>query len=160
VDRSGRRRRRLNAVVNIYSIGFTQTTAEHFFGRLTAAGVRRVLDIRLNTSSQLAGFAKGRDLPFFLERIAGITYEHEPLLCPTPEILADFKQRKVMPWLAYEEAFTALMEQRRIAEVLSPASFDVPTALLCSEATPEQCHRRLVLEHLADRWDDVVIVHL
>jgi uncharacterized protein (DUF488 family) len=146
--------------VDIYSIGFTQTTAEHFFGRLTGAGVRRVLDVRLNTSSQLAGFAKGRDLPFFLERIGGIAYEHEPLLCPTPEILAEFKRRKVMPWQAYEEAFTALIEQRRIADTLNPASFEIPTALLCSEATPEQCHRRLVLEYLAARWDDVRIIHL
>jgi uncharacterized protein (DUF488 family) len=146
--------------VDIYSIGFTQTTAEHFFGRLTTAGVRRVLDVRLNTSSQLAGFAKGRDLPFFLQTIGGIAYEHEPLLCPTPEILADFKQRKVMPWQAYEDAFTELMQRRRIAEMLDPSTFEVPTALLCSEATPEHCHRRLVLEHLAERWDGIAIWHL
>jgi uncharacterized protein (DUF488 family) len=146
--------------MDIYSIGFTQTTAENFFRRLVDNDVKRVVDVRLNTTSQLAAFAKGRDLPYFLHAIAGISYEHEPLLCPTPDILADFKQRKTMPWSEYETRFRALMNERRIAEVLEPSDFETPTSLLCSEATPEQCHRRLVLEHLANHWDNVNIVHL
>jgi uncharacterized protein (DUF488 family) len=146
--------------VDIYSIGFTQTTAEHFFGRLTDNGVQRVLDVRLNTTSQLAGFAKGRDLAYFLRAIGDIAYEHEPLLCPTPEILTAYKQRKDMPWAEYEEAFNGLLQRRRVSQVLDPSAFATSTALLCSEATPEHCHRRLVLDYLAERWDDVRIVHL
>jgi uncharacterized protein (DUF488 family) len=146
--------------VDIYSIGFTKTTAEGFFTRLIEAGVHRVLDVRLNTTSQLAGFAKGQDIPYLLRTIADIDYEHEPLLCPSADILESYKRRGDMPWSEYEERFRALMEQRRVAERLDPASFERATALLCSEATPEHCHRRLVIEHLAEHWSDVRAVHL
>jgi len=145
--------------VEIYTIGFTQTTAEHFFGRLKAAGIRRLLDVRLNNSSQLAGFAKAQDLPFFLHELVGATYEHEPLLAPTQELLDEYKKRKG-DWGSYERRFLELMAERQIESTLSPAEFEVPTALLCSEATAENCHRRLVCEYLASHWSDVRPVHL
>jgi uncharacterized protein (DUF488 family) len=145
--------------VEIYTIGFTQTTAEHFFGRLRAAGVQRLLDVRLNNSSQLAGFAKAKDLPYFLRELVGATYEHEPLLAPTQELLDEYKKRKG-DWGSYERRFLDLMTERQIERALSPAEFELPTALLCSEATAEHCHRRLVCEYLAERWSDVRPVHL
>lgn len=146
--------------MDIYSIGFTKTTAEGFFTRLIDHQVQRVLDVRLNTRSQLAGFAKGRDLSYFLPAIAGIAYEHEPLLCPSADILEQYKRRGEMPWEDYETQFMALMRKRRVAKRLDPATFEPRTALLCSEATPEYCHRRLVIEYLAEYWPDVRAVHL
>lgn len=145
--------------MEIYTIGFTQTTAEHFFSRLADAGVRRLLDIRLNNSSQLAGFAKGRDLPYFLDRLVGAAYEHEPLLAPTQEILDAFKKNRG-DWSVYETAFLQLMQDRQIESELEHDSFTRSTALLCSEATPEHCHRRLVGEYLMRNWGDVRLVHL
>lgn len=145
--------------MEIYTIGFTQTTAEHFFGRLAAAGVERLLDVRLNNSSQLAGFAKAQDLPYLLRELVGATYEHEPLLAPTQDLLDDLKKRKG-DWASYEQGFLALMEDRQIDAVLSPNDFQVRTALLCSERTPEHCHRRLICEHLARRWPDVRAIHI
>lgn len=145
--------------MEIYTIGFTQTTAEHFFGRLADARIERLLDVRLNNTSQLAGFAKARDLPYFASRLLGATYEHEPLLAPTQGILDAYKKRKG-DWAAYEREFLALMERRCIHEKLSSATFERRTALLCSEAEAEHCHRRLVVEFLADRWPDVEIAHL
>jgi uncharacterized protein (DUF488 family) len=145
--------------VEIYTIGFTQTTAERFFGRLIDARIERLLDVRLNNTSQLAGFAKAVDLPYFLRELAGAAYEHEPLLAPTQDILDAYKKQKG-DWADYEVAFDALMEGRRIHEVLSPASFEQRTALLCSEATAEHCHRRLVAEFLARHWPSIDIVHL
>ncbi len=145
--------------MEIYTIGFTQTSAEHFFSRLAAANIERVLDVRLNNTSQLAGFAKARDLPYFLTELIGARYEHAPVLAPTQELLDDFKKRKG-DWAIYESQFLQLMHDRRIEEVLSPADFRTPTALLCSEATPEHCHRRLVCDYLAGRWPDVRAVHL
>jgi uncharacterized protein (DUF488 family) len=145
--------------VEIYTIGFTQTTAEHFFGRLKAAGVQRLLDVRLNNSSQLAGFAKAKDLPYFLRELVGASYEHEPLLAPTQELLDEYKKHKG-DWSSYERRFLALMEERQIERTLSPAAFELPSALLCSEATAEHCHRRLVCEYLAARWPKVRTVHL
>jgi uncharacterized protein (DUF488 family) len=145
--------------VEIYTIGFTQTTAEHFFSRLKAARVKRLLDVRLNNVSQLAGFAKAQDLPFFLRELAGAAYEHEPLLAPTQELLDEYKKRKG-DWSVYEQAFLELMAEREIESTLSPTVFEVPTALLCSEATAEHCHRRLVCEYLASHWPDVRAIHL
>jgi len=145
--------------VEIYTIGFTQTTAEHFFGRLKAAGIQRLLDVRLNNSSQLAGFAKARDLPFFLRELLGASYEHDPRLAPTQDLLDDYKKRKG-DWATYEHCFLALMAEREIEHTLSPVEFETPSALLCSEAAAENCHRRLVCDYLADRWSDVRPVHL
>jgi uncharacterized protein (DUF488 family) len=145
--------------MEIYTIGFTQTTAEHFFGRLADVHVERLLDVRLNNTSQLAGFAKAQDLPYLARELVGATYEHQPLLAPTQDILDAFKKRKG-DWATYETEFLALMERRRIHEALSPASFEQRTALLCSEAGPEHCHRRLVVEFLAKHWSDVRSIHL
>jgi uncharacterized protein (DUF488 family) len=145
--------------VEIYTIGFTQTTAERFFDRLADAHVERLLDVRLNNSSQLAGFAKAKDLPFFLRRLVGADYRHEPLLAPTQEILDAYKKRKG-GWDTYARAFLELMARRQIESTLVRTDFDTPTALLCSEATPEHCHRRLVCEYLATHWGNVQPVHL
>jgi uncharacterized protein (DUF488 family) len=145
--------------VEIYTIGFTRTTAERFFERLAGAGVERLLDVRLNNTSQLAGFAKAPDLPYFARKLVGAAYEHQPLLAPTQDILDAYKKRKG-DWAAYETELLALMERRRIHNALSRASFQRRTALLCSESGPEHCHRRLVVEFLAQQWPDVKIVHL
>lgn len=145
--------------MEICTIGFTQTSAEHFFDRLKSAGVRRLLDVRLNNTSQLAGFAKARDLEYFLRALLGATYEHDPRLAPNQELLDRFKKNKGS-WAAYEHDFVELLRTRRIERALDRASFLTRTALLCSEATAEQCHRRLVVEYLNACWGDVQAVHL
>jgi uncharacterized protein (DUF488 family) len=145
--------------MEIYTIGFTQKSAEEFFGTLKRAGIRRLLDIRLNNSSQLAGFAKRDDLRFFLREICGADYEHEPLLAPTEELLTVFKKAKGS-WADYERKFLALLAERQVEEYVDRETFDAPTVLLCSEPTPEHCHRRLVAEYLQVKWGNVEIMHL
>ena len=145
--------------MEIYSIGFTQKTAEQFFTLLRQAGIRRLLDVRLNNVSQLAGFTKREDLRFFLREICGADYRHEPLLAPTQEILDEYKKHNGS-WPAYEKKFLALMADRKIEDSLDRALFSVPTALLCSEPTAEHCHRRLVLDYLRDKWGDLTVTHL
>lgn len=145
--------------MNVFTIGFTKTSAESFFTRLQNAGVKRVVDVRLNNVSQLAGFAKKSDLSFFLKTICGAEYIHEPLLAPTQGLLDDYKKKKGS-WQDYEQSFLQLMEQRRIEEKIDRRLFDVPTALLCSENVAEQCHRRLVIEFLSNKWGDIKAVHL
>ncbi len=145
--------------MEIYSIGFTQKSAGEFFGTLKANAIERLLDVRLNNTSQLAGFAKLADLPYFLREICGAAYEHEPLLAPTQEILDAFKKHKGS-WDVYTEAYLALIRSRKVESVLSQDSFRKKTVLLCSEPTAEHCHRRLALEYLQKHWGDVRIIHL
>ena len=145
--------------MEIYSIGFTQKSASQFFGTLKAHRIERLLDVRLNNTSQLAGFAKQADLAYFLHEICGAGYEHEPLLAPTQDILDAYKKQKGS-WELYEEAFLALMRSRSIETVIDKDSFARKTVLLCSEPTAEQCHRRLVLEYLQEHWGGLTITHL
>lgn len=144
--------------MRLYTIGFTRKSAASFFGLLQEAGVRKVVDVRLNNTSQLAGFAKKDDLAFFLEELAGIEYEHVTILAPTQEILDDFKKRNG-PWEEYVTAFEELLRERTVEDVLSREDL-ADTCLLCSEHEPRRCHRRLIAEYLADRWADVEVVHL
>lgn len=146
------------SAIKIYTIGFTQTTAEEFFGKLIKAGVKKVVDARLNNSSQLAGFAKKDDLRYFLKALGNIDYIHMPVLAPTAEILAEYKKNKG-DWQAYEKKFLALMAERRIENAINPAELD-QACLLCSEHLPDHCHRRLVAEYLKNKWGAVEIIHL
>jgi uncharacterized protein (DUF488 family) len=145
--------------MEIYSIGFTKKSAGEFFGALKTAGIERLLDVRLNNTSQLAGFAKQSDLKYFLEQICGAAYEREPLLAPTQEILDAFKKQKGS-WETYTKAYVALIRSRKVESAISQESFQRKTVLLCSEASAEHCHRRLALEYLQQHWNDVVIHHL
>jgi uncharacterized protein (DUF488 family) len=144
--------------MKLFTIGFTKKSAEEFFTQLQNAGVRRIVDIRLNNTSQIAGFAKARDLKYFLHAIAGIDYVHIPDFAPTKEILDDFKKRKG-PWAEYERKFKDLMADRRTAETAAGVLRE-NDCLLCSEPTPENCHRRLVAEHLREQLGNIEVIHL
>jgi len=144
--------------IKIYTIGFTKMSAEEFFGKLIKAHVRKVVDARLNNTSQLAGFAKKNDLKYFLQTIGNIDYVHMPILAPSQEILREYKKKRG-DWHIYERSFLSLMGERRIEKVVSPEELD-QTCLLCSEHLPKHCHRRLVAEYLKDKWGNVEIEHL
>jgi uncharacterized protein (DUF488 family) len=135
---------------NIYTIGFTKTTAERFFDRLKQASVQTVIDVRLNNTSQLSGFAKASDLRYFVQELLGADYIHEPLLAPDQDMLDQYKKNKG-DWFIYENRFLKLMADRRIEEKLSQAIFS-NACLLCSEDKPHQCHRRLVCDYLNIKW--------
>ena len=144
--------------MTIYTIGFTKKSAEIFFTRLREARVKRLVDIRLNNLSQLAGFAKRDDLRFFTREICGIEYVHVPELAPTQDILDAFKKQKG-DWRVYERQFLDLMRGRRIEENV-PRELVDGGCLLCSEEKPDECHRRLVAEYLREKWGDVEIEHI
>ena len=144
--------------MRICTIGFTNKKAEDFFTRLQKSGVKRVVDVRLNNVSQLAGFSKREDLRYFLKAILGIEYVHLPMLAPTQDLLDAYK-KKQGDWKAYEEKFLRLMQSRRIEDEIAPEVL-TEGCLLCSEDKPHFCHRRLVAEYLRDHWDEVKIEHL
>lgn len=144
--------------ITIFTIGFAKKSAKGFFERLKESGVRKVVDVRLSNSSQLAGFTKKGDLEFLLKEIGGIEYVHLPDLAPTEEILGLYK-RKEIDWPEYERRFSRLISDRRIETKVSPEDID-NACLLCSEPKPAKCHRRLVAEHLQRAWGNVRIAHL
>jgi uncharacterized protein (DUF488 family) len=145
--------------VEVYSIGFTQKTASQFFESLRRVEIRRLVDVRLNNVSQLAGFSKRDDLQYFLRELCGADYIHERLLAPTEDMFEEYKKRKGS-WEQYERRFLSLLRERQIEERLDRHLFEVPTVLLCSEPSPEHCHRLLVLEYLAAKWGDLTVTHL
>jgi uncharacterized protein (DUF488 family) len=142
----------------LYTIGFTKKSAARFFDSLCAAGVQRIVDVRLNNVSQLAGFAKRDDLAYFLEKIGSIQYEHMQLLAPTQEMLDAYKKEKG-DWGEYERRFLALMEARKIESVLRD-EFRDGDCFLCSEEKPDRCHRRLVIDYLVSHNFDIAVKHL
>lgn len=145
--------------MEIFTIGFTKRSAAEFFGALRSAGIKRLLDVRLHNTSQLAGYAKQDNLRFFLRELCRADYLPEPLLAPTDELL-DRYRKKQMSWAEYEERFLALLAERNIEDQLDPALLEAPTVLLCSERTAERCHRRLVLEYLTGKWGEFSVTHL
>jgi uncharacterized protein (DUF488 family) len=144
--------------MKIFTIGFTKKPAEEFFTRLRNPEIRRLIDVRLNNVSQLAGFAKKDDLRFFAKAICGIEYIHLPSLAPTQAMLDSYKKMRGS-WSDYEKEFLDLMKQRQIELTVSREQLD-NGCLLCSEDKPEHCHRRLVADYLRDKWHDVDVVHL
>jgi uncharacterized protein (DUF488 family) len=145
--------------MEVYTIGFKGKTAAEFFGALKKAGIKRVLDVRLNNTSHLAGFARKEHLPFFLKEICGAEYVHEPAFAPTEELLTGFQSKKIK-WEEYEIRFMQILADRKAEEILQPDFFNLPTALLCSETKADKCHRRLVLEYLNSKWGSMSVVHL
>lgn len=144
--------------MNVYTIGFTKTSAESFFARLQKAGVKKVLDVRLNNVSQLAGFAKRDDLHYFLKALCGIEYAHRTELAPTQEMFDAYRKQRG-EWTDYERRFLELMASRHIEQTLSRDAVE-GACLLCSEDKAHHCHRRLVAEYLKEKWGDLEIVHL
>ncbi len=144
--------------IKIFTIGFTQKSAEQFFTTLSKAGVKRVIDIRLNNMSQLAGFAKRDDLCYFLKAISGIKYVHIPELAPTKEILDEYRKNKGN-WTVYEHQFMELLKTREVEKKLYHEMTD-GDCLLCSEDKPDFCHRRIVAEYLKETWENTEIRHL
>ncbi|HEX4410320.1 MAG TPA: DUF488 domain-containing protein [Xanthobacteraceae bacterium] len=143
--------------MKLFTIGFTKKTAEDFFERLSRAKVKKIVDVRLNNVSQLAGFAKKDDLKFFAEAICHIGYEHISALAPTQDILNDYRKSKGA-WSVYAEKFLKLMAQRKIEEIDRDRLNG--GCLLCSEDKPHHCHRQLVCEYLKGKWSDLEIEHL
>ncbi len=145
--------------MKLYTLGFTKKSAQTFFGLLREHRVGRLVDIRLRPDGQLAGFAKRDDLAYFLAELAACDYRHLPILAPTDDILTAY--RADHDWDRYVRRFEALMDERGIPQTLDRGLFaERPCCLLCSEATPDRCHRRLVAERLARHWRETEIAHL
>lgn len=146
--------------LSLHTIGFTKKTAEQFFGMIRDADVDRIIDVRLKTDSQIAGFAKSPNLQFFAKKLCGIDYHHLPFLAPDKRLFASYKNEKTMEWPDFRDRFLDLLNERHVENEVSPHLFD-GACLLCSEHEPHECHRSLVAEYLRERWDvEINVEHL
>ncbi|MEW5937060.1 MAG: DUF488 domain-containing protein [Candidatus Thermoplasmatota archaeon] len=143
--------------MRVFTIGFTKKSAEEFFNKLTENNVRRIVDIRLNNKSQLAGFTRSDDLKYFL-RFHKIEYVYRPEFAPTKELLADYRKNKIT-WQEYENRYLKILSERNIVNQIDYSIFE-DACLLCSEAAPDRCHRRLLVEFLQRNNPRVEIKHL
>jgi len=144
--------------MELYTIGFAGKSAEEFFTSLVKHGVKKVIDIRLSNVSQLAGFTKKNDLKYFLKVIANIEYEYVPQLAATKELMDGYRGGKIS-WEDYETTYLGLLEERQVLKTLKPEDFD-KGCLLCSEAKPDHCHRRLAAEWLKKHWEGLKLIHI
>lgn len=144
--------------IRLFTIGFTNKSARQFFGLLESNNVRTLIDTRINNTSQLAGFAKGKDLAYFCEAIAGIRYEHRTDMAPTQDLLATYRKQG-MSWQEYTECYLDLLRRRKIENKVDVKELD-GACFLCSEHLPDQCHRRLLAEYLSEYYPDITLTHL
>jgi uncharacterized protein (DUF488 family) len=144
--------------IKIFTIGYAGKNARQFFSILKQTRIRKVIDVRLYNTSQLAGFSKKQDVDYFLQAIVGAEYVHMPIMAPTKQLLNDYKKR-LISWQQYEAQFKSIIAQRRIDKHIMPQDIDM-SCFLCSEATADNCHRKLVVEYLAGLWPNISIIHL
>lgn len=143
--------------MNLFTIGYTQKSAEEFFTLLTKNSVKKLIDIRLNNTSQLAGFANVKHLPYLL-KLHNIGYEYKTEFAPTKELLKGYQDENI-DWKEYEKQYNQILIDRDILKNISLSEFE-DVVLLCSEPTAEQCHRRLAAEYIAKYFENVNIKHL
>ena len=142
----------------LFTIGYTKKNAERFFDIINAAGVKKVIDVRLYNNSQLAGFAKKENLKYFLRELCDCDYFYLPAMAPSKDLFDDFKKKSI-DWDEYESRFKKLIVQRKMVQMISPHYID-GVCLLCCEPEATNCHRRLVAEHYQNTFKDIYICHL
>lgn len=144
--------------VRIFTIGCAGKDARQFFTMLIQVGIRKVIDVRLYNTSQLAGFSRKQDIEYFLRTIFSAEYIHLPIMAPTKQLLDGYK-KGLIDWRQYETRFNKIIANRQIEKHITSKDIDM-ACLLCSEAKADNCHRRLVAEYLAKAWPNISIHHL
>lgn len=145
-------------IMTLYTVGFTKKTAQDFFEMLIVNNIKKLIDIRLNNKSQLAGFAKSVDLEYFLKKIVNIEYTHMPQFAPTKQLLKSY-QKKEISWEEYQKQYKDILNKRNVLKSIDYSIFN-NAVLLCSEVTADKCHRRLLAEYLSKNNNEIEIVHL
>jgi uncharacterized protein (DUF488 family) len=145
-------------MIKLYTIGFTNKSAQKFFELLKTNDVVKIVDTRINNTSQLSGFAKGSDLAFFSKEVGNMDYSHKIDFAPTKELLDKYR-KELITWEEYEIDYLNLLDIRKIGNKINVEELH-QNCLLCSEHTPEKCHRRLLAEYLKVRFNNIEIHHL
>lgn len=142
----------------LYTIGFTGKSAEKFFSLMNDSQASRLIDIRINRTSQLAGFAKEQDLRYLVPALTEMEYLVREDLAPTKDLLASYR-KKELDWEEYADRYTSLLRERGFLQSISLDVFS-NSILLCSENEPEMCHRTLLAETIVQQFPQFEVVDL
>lgn len=144
----------------IYTMGFTKKSARQFFELVRAHDIDLLIDIRLSNKSQLAGFTKGEDLVYFLDELCHCGYEHCLAFAPTKELMDSYQNNRIKQ-PEFEAIYNQLLKDRGdYKDFLNKYGAYENVCLLCSEATPERCHRRLLAEAIVREFPQLRVEHL
>ena len=146
--------------MTLYTIGSSKKSSRQFFQSIKYHMIQILVDVRLKNDSQLLGFTRKRDLPYLLE-LHNCKYEHCVNYAPTAEILTDWKKKRIT-WPEYEQRYHALMTEKNSVRDFMTRYYGVyeSVCLLCSEVSPEHCHRRLLAEMLHEQKNDIEVLHI
>jgi uncharacterized protein (DUF488 family) len=141
----------------IWTIGYERLLPDELVAELLAARVQRLIDVRYRPQSRRAGMSKTR----LGERLAGdgIAYEHRRALGTPPDIRWFFKHNRIAEG---REQFAAhIAGSEALEDLAAELAAGAPrTVLMCLEADPATCHRRVIAEALAERLPGLAVTDL
>ena len=142
----------------IWTIGYEKLLPPALVAELQAAGVRRVIDVRFRPQSRRPGMSKTR-LGALLDE-HGIAYEHRRELGTPADMRWLFRTGRLDEARAAYRAHVQANTPEAIDELAAELDGAPPTALLCLEADPAGCHRRVITEALRERRPELRVVDL
>jgi uncharacterized protein (DUF488 family) len=145
-------------VPTIWTIGYEKLLPPELLAELQAAGVQRVLDVRYRPQSRRPGMSKTRLGDMLAEH--GIAYEHRRGLGTPPDIRWLFKNKRVAEGREQYRAYLETTAAEEVAALAAELDSAPRTALVCLEAEPAECHRRVIAEALRERRPGLRVVDL
>jgi uncharacterized protein (DUF488 family) len=142
----------------IWTVGYEKLLPPALVAELEAAGVRRVIDVRYRPQSRRPGMSKTRLGALLAEH--GIAYEHRRELGTPPDMRWLFHAGRTVEAAAAYKRHVEAETPEALDELAAELDDAPPTALLCLEADPAVCHRRVITDALRARRSDLEVVDL
>ena len=142
----------------VWTIGYEKLLPPELVAELEATGIQRLIDVRHRPQSRRPGMSKTRLGELLGDH--GIRYEHRKALGTPPDIRWLFKANRLDE---ARDAYRRHVEERagqELDELAEELDSGPPTALLCLEAEPAACHRRVLTEALSERRPGLVVIDL
>jgi len=145
-------------VPTLWTIGYERLLPPELVAELAAAGVRRLIDVRFRPQSRRPGMSKTRLAELLGDH--GIAYEHRRALGTPPDLRWLFHAGRLAEATAAYRAHVEQAAPDALDALAAELEHAPPTALLCLEADPAVCHRRVLTDQLQSRRPDLRVIDL
>jgi uncharacterized protein (DUF488 family) len=145
-------------VPTLWTIGYERLLPPALVNELQAAGVQRLIDVRFRPQSRRPGMSKTRLGQLLADH--GIAYEHRRELGTPADIRFLFHKGRVAEGAAAFAEHLARNQADALDRLEAELDRGPRTALMCLEADPATCHRRVVTDALRARRPDLRVVDL